>query len=265
MSPTLFGIFINDIPIRYKKNKEYSLLFADDLSTYFIYNKTNIQLQNKIQKYLNLIENWLKNWRLMMSANKCSYLVFSHNKVSESNNIILKLFGSNINIDESQTFLGIRFDRNLTFKNHINYLKESCIKRLNKLKIVSNKSWGLSINTLKQLYISLVRSMLEYSSIFYTSLCKSNFDVLEKIQTHCLKTIYRKSKYESNSYIYFLSNFEKLNVRFDTLNTNYLRKCFQHKNDIIIDLFDDYIQYSSSRTLLYETPICKYKDIININ
>jgi hypothetical protein len=48
-----------------------------------------------------------------------------------------------------------------------------------------------------------------------------------------------------------------------TLDTNYLRKCVQHKNDIIIDLFDDYIQFSSSTTLLYETHICKYKDIIN--
>jgi hypothetical protein len=85
-------IFINDIPIRYKKNKEYSLLFADDLSTYFIYNKTNIQLQNEIQKYLNIIENWLKNWRLMMSANICSYLIFSNNNLSESKKYNIKTF-----------------------------------------------------------------------------------------------------------------------------------------------------------------------------
>lgn len=36
LSPVLFSIFINDIPINNKKNKSYSLLFADDLVSVFI-------------------------------------------------------------------------------------------------------------------------------------------------------------------------------------------------------------------------------------
>ena len=44
LSPTLFSIFINDIPALYQKNKSYSLLFADDLVTTFIYKK-----QGKLQ------------------------------------------------------------------------------------------------------------------------------------------------------------------------------------------------------------------------
>jgi hypothetical protein len=31
ISPILFSLLINDIPIIHKKNKDYSLLFADDL------------------------------------------------------------------------------------------------------------------------------------------------------------------------------------------------------------------------------------------
>ena len=37
LSPTLFSIYINDISIKYLKNKWYSLLFADDLCTFHIY------------------------------------------------------------------------------------------------------------------------------------------------------------------------------------------------------------------------------------
>ena len=38
ISPLLFSIFINDIPILHKKNRDNSLLFADDLfyMNYFI-------------------------------------------------------------------------------------------------------------------------------------------------------------------------------------------------------------------------------------
>ena len=39
LSPILFSIYINDIPINYSKNKSYSLLFADDLGSYHIYKK----------------------------------------------------------------------------------------------------------------------------------------------------------------------------------------------------------------------------------
>ena len=53
LSPTLFSIFINDIPIQSKKNKDYSLLFADDLCAFNIYKKNS--------KSTNMAKKWLKN------------------------------------------------------------------------------------------------------------------------------------------------------------------------------------------------------------
>ena len=56
LSPVLFSIFINDIPIRNSKNKSYSLLFADDLVSIFIFKKKVISNQ-----LLNGIFHLLKN------------------------------------------------------------------------------------------------------------------------------------------------------------------------------------------------------------
>ena len=39
LSPVLFSLFINDIPINYSKNENYSLFFADDLCAFYIYKK----------------------------------------------------------------------------------------------------------------------------------------------------------------------------------------------------------------------------------
>ena len=79
LSPTLFSIFINDISINYLINKCYSLLFADDLCAYYIF-KQKRTVVKKIQMYLDRIEKWLKAWRLTMTTNKCSYIVFSSDK-----------------------------------------------------------------------------------------------------------------------------------------------------------------------------------------
>jgi hypothetical protein len=66
LSPTLFSIFINDIPIKYSKNKLNSL-DADDSCSFKIYKK-NGYIKKQIQVYLNLIEKWLKKWRLLMAT-----------------------------------------------------------------------------------------------------------------------------------------------------------------------------------------------------
>ena len=127
LSPTLFSIYINDIPVNYSKNKFYSLLFADDLCAFKIYKKSN-RINKQIQSYLNLIECWLKKWRLMMAPHKCSYIVFSADKSGKSeSNLDIKLIGTPIKMCLDPTFLGIRFDKYLSFKNELNYLKDACI------------------------------------------------------------------------------------------------------------------------------------------
>ena len=163
VSPTFFSIFINNIPVNYSKNKFYSLLFADDLCAFKIYKKSGKSINNSIQTYLNSIETWLKKWRLLMAPLKCSYKVFSADKKYRvENEIDIKLFGIKINPCENPLFLGIRFDKHLTFKNQIDYLKDYCLKRLNVLKELSNKSWGLFLKTLTDVYNSLIRSLLDY-------------------------------------------------------------------------------------------------------
>ena len=263
LSPTLFSIFINDMPMNFKKNKMYSLLFADDLCSLNIYKKP-LRMQKQIQNYLGMIEKWLVKWRLMMSPSKCSYIIFSADKSNkESSKIELKLFQTTIPMCDNPTFLGIRFDKHLSFKNQLSYLNQACLKRLTIIKVLSNKSWGISSKTLTQVYNSLIRSLLEYSSIIYPRFSTTNLDVLERVQFKCLKIIHKKSKYDSNCLIRSLPDYLSLKDRFDNLNFNYIKKSLEHKNELMVDLFDEYIRYSVSRELGSITLFCRYKNLLN--
>jgi hypothetical protein len=128
LSPTLFSIFINDIPAHSKKNKLYSLLFADDLVYYHIYKKNPKAASVQINNHLEKIQKWLNRWRLKMAPHKCSYLVFTNSNANLSDELNLNLNGSKLKYDNNPTFLGIRFDNHLTFKNQVEYLKETCIQ-----------------------------------------------------------------------------------------------------------------------------------------
>ena len=166
--------------------------------------------------------------------------------------------------NKNPVFLGIRFDCHISFKNQVSYMKETYIKRINVLKVLSNKKWGLSVKTLTNIYKSLIRSLLEYSSITYPCISQANLELLEKIQFKCLKIIHKKSKFESNDAIRLLPlpDYEQIEKRFDYLNISYLKKSLSNKNPLIEELHKEYVLYSESRSLKITTLLCKYRNLM---
>ena len=144
LSPLLFGIYINDIPTLNIKNHSYSLLFADNLITFYIYKK-NTKMGKEIGKYLTLIENWLIKWRLRMNTKKCNSIVFSKSgHKAHQEKLKLFLFKDPIPKVSSVKFLGLHIDVGLTFHEHVINIKKKCRNCLNVIKILSNKAWKLN-------------------------------------------------------------------------------------------------------------------------
>ena len=64
-------------------------------------------------------------------------------------------------------FLGVIFDRTLSYSSHVNYPKTNCLKALDILKVVDHTDWGADQETVLCLYRALVRSKLDYGCIAY--------------------------------------------------------------------------------------------------
>ena len=94
----------------------------------------------------------------------------------------MKFYEGLIPYCENPTFLGLRMDPFLSLKNQINYLSESCHKRLNAIKILSHKSWKLSEKTLVNIYTTLVRSIMEY---YYPQTLENGFKKTTKHTKYC--------------------------------------------------------------------------------
>ena len=85
----------------------------------------------------------------------------------------IKLDGTSIKVAGETKFLGLVFDRRLTFRAHVKYLKTVCDKALNVLRVVGHTIWGDDKIVLLRLYRVLGRSKLDYGCIVYGSANKS--------------------------------------------------------------------------------------------
>ena len=122
LGPLLFSIYINDIPVcNYDKN--FSLLFADDLVSLFSFRNTGKidGIEDKMNRYLKELENWLNRWRLKMSPEKCCYSIFSK-RANLKFKFNLTMYGSLLPYAKENRFLGVCFDECLSFTSHIDFV-----------------------------------------------------------------------------------------------------------------------------------------------
>ena len=92
-----------------------------------------------------------------------------------------------IPVVEETTFLGVIFDRRLSFVPHLKYVKKKALKALNILKLVGNTEWGVDRKVMFRLYRSLIRSKLDYGCIVYGSARKSYLQMLDPIHNQGLR------------------------------------------------------------------------------
>ena len=146
LSPTLFSVYINTIPVA-SNNNEVCLLFADDLVyqlryKYKVKGKIDKNAKTKateiVQRYLSRLEGWMNLWRLTLAQKKCGQLTFSRSRNNEvEEGLSVKLYGIVIPVEINPKFLGVFFDRKLTFHYHFDMVQKKLTDRLNILKILS--------------------------------------------------------------------------------------------------------------------------------
>ena len=95
---------------------------------------------------------------------KCEASLFSVDSHQANLQPNLLLLGSRLRFNPTPTFLGVTFDRTLSFSKHVSSLKAKFFPRLKALRCISASSWGPSKEHLSLLYKSFLRSLLTYAS-----------------------------------------------------------------------------------------------------
>ena len=184
LGPLLFVIFVNDLVDRLSCP---CLLYADDLKLY-----ANVSDRTQcvaLQHDINVISEWCSLNKMSLNVNKCCVISFTRKK----NKLFHQYYVQEAPLRREAIVkdLGVFFDEQLTFRPHYDHITKK-----------SRKTLGFLIRTTKTfkkprsilcLYISLVRSILEYCCPVWSPFYSVHVDSVEKVQKRCLKYIAYRS------------------------------------------------------------------------
>ncbi|GBN72309.1 hypothetical protein AVEN_120315-1 [Araneus ventricosus] len=226
LSVTLFVLAIDPIlsviPQTVQKN-----LYVDDLhiSCY----ARNMQLiERQLQTAINNIVEWSNKSGFTISAQKTIGIHFCKRPLHPDPELFLS--GVPIRFQDNYKFLGIVFDKRLTFLPHIASLRKRCLRLLNILRTLSNTSWGAERSCLLRVYRSIIRSMIDYGSVVCGSDLPSYLKRLDYVHHQALMLCLGAFRTSPIPSLYAEAFEQSLSSRRDKLSLSYYFRILSNDN-----------------------------------
>ena len=186
LSVALFAVLINDISDELPAAVGRSL-FVDDLAIWYTASGAS-HVSRQLQLAVTRLEQWSTNNGLRFSVAKTTSVHFCRRRCADPD-LGIRLYGQTVKTELAARFLGVIFDRRLTYKEHFKRLREKCFKALDVLKCVSRTSYGSDRSTLLLLYRAIVRSKLDYACFVYDGACESSKTMLDTVHHASLRVV----------------------------------------------------------------------------
>ena len=181
LGPTLFLLYINDLP-NYLVNNSSARLFADDCVLYRrINNNRDAEL---LQEDLEALQTWERDWLMEFHPQKCQVLHITNKRqpVKQSYTI----HGHVLEEVESAKYLGVNIHHKLSWNTHISQVVK---KSNNSRAFLQRNIYQCPRKTKELCYKALVRPQMEYASMIWDPHTANNIHSLEMVQRRAARFV----------------------------------------------------------------------------
>ncbi|CAB4023227.1 RNA-directed DNA polymerase from mobile element jockey, partial [Paramuricea clavata] len=205
LGPLLFAVLINSL----LKNWPSRIKFVDDTSALEIIPRFSSSLMPLV---VNEISDYALERGMELNYKKCKQMLinFLKYKGSDDENPIYVAGKPVETVSSFKLLLGVWISNDLSWNTHVDMVLKKANSRLYALRLL--KKAGLQASDIVQIYISFIRSRIEYASPVWSSIPKSLSDILESVQKRALRIAYPDLLYDEALEI---SNLQYLSTRRD--------------------------------------------------
>ena len=177
LGPTLFVIFINDLP---DVIKSMCKIFADDTKAYTCMKCG--EDSRRFQDDLEALNNWSDKWQLPFNLGKCKCMHMGDK--NEKHRYLMR--NTEVQVTTEEKDLGITIDDQLKFHRHTNIV----VNKANQiLGLIAKTFETLDEDSLPRLYKALVRPHLEYGNVIWGPRYVMDQQAVERVQRRATRLI----------------------------------------------------------------------------
>ena len=143
----------------------------------------------------------------------------------------MSLYGDLLSYYPHIKFLGITFDNRMTFTKHFEEILERCNQKFHRLRILVNKKWGPSPETILQIYKQCVRPLFEYGIVSTITVSETVITKIQRVQNSFLRLALRLPKYVSARLLHEASGLPYVRERLISVGQNHLAR--MHANPLV--------------------------------
>lgn len=174
LGPLMFILFINDLPTCLKHCN--ISMYADDTALFYSSKST---LESKINSDLNIVGDWLNSNQLTLNISKSKFMLIGSSKKLQRNlnRIDIIIMGKSLESVNSFNYLGIVINANLSWGDHIEYIKNKINKKLGLLRRIKR---FLPHKARIMFFNSFVLPLFEYADIVWGD--RGNVTLMSELQ-----------------------------------------------------------------------------------
>ena len=211
ISPWAWNLVLNDLFPKIRDTGANMQAFADDIVIYIVKNKTQ-SLTDTLSPAMRVLEEWGQKWLIKFCPEKTKCMTFSWLKKAGDDSIIL----DNRELENVTTYkyLGLTFDRRLTWKAHLTNITAKSSRLLCKLSPICKSRWGLQSETIKFIYERAILPIIFYGAIVWCKILDqaSVQKNLQKVQRLAALNITGGAKTTANDTLNILAGLKPLHI-----------------------------------------------------
>ena len=186
LGPTLFLIFINDLPLHIKKCS--SDLYADDTTIHTHGNDIDA-IEEDLQGEFGNTKTWGKINKMNVHMTKTScMLVGARKRLNDSRPLNIIADDVNIQSVSKQKLLGVYIDEHLSWSAHIDHL---CSLISSKISLLRKLATYVPTHIQKVYYQGYILPYIDYGSVTWGSASVTNIERISKLQKRAARIILR--------------------------------------------------------------------------